>query len=75
MLVVGGMDDDVPPESTYRFVDAMIKSSKDFDLLVVPNGGYGAVGEYGQRRLRDFFSWHLAGVEPPNRNAEAEQAQ
>jgi dipeptidyl aminopeptidase/acylaminoacyl peptidase len=75
MLVVGGMDDNVPPESTYRFVDALIKATKDFDLLVVPNGGHGAGGEYGQRRLRDFFLRHLAGVEPPNRNAEAAQAQ
>ena len=71
MLVVGEMDDNVPPESTYRFVDALIRASKDFDLLVVPNGRHGAGGEYGQRRLRDFFLRHLAGVEPPNRNAEA----
>ncbi|MGO8930678.1 MAG: DPP IV N-terminal domain-containing protein [Limisphaerales bacterium] len=75
MLVVGGMDDNVPPESTYRFVDALIKASKDFDLLVVPNGGHGAGGEYGQRRLRDFFLRHLAGVEPPNRNAQAAEAR
>jgi dipeptidyl aminopeptidase/acylaminoacyl peptidase len=71
MLVVGEMDDNVPPESTCRFVDALIKASKDFELLVVPNGRHGAGGEYGQRRLRDFFLRHLAGVEPPNRNAEA----
>jgi dipeptidyl aminopeptidase/acylaminoacyl peptidase len=71
LLVVGEMDDNVPPESTYRFVDALIRASKDFDLLVVPNGRHGAGGEYGQRRLRDFFLRHLAGVEPPNRNAEA----
>jgi fermentation-respiration switch protein FrsA (DUF1100 family) len=75
MLVVGELDDNVPPESTYRFVDALIKASKDFDLLVVPNGGHGAGGEYGQHRLRDFFSRHLAGVEPPNRNAEASPAR
>ncbi|MCX6925608.1 MAG: prolyl oligopeptidase family serine peptidase [Verrucomicrobia bacterium] len=71
MLVVGEMDDNVPPESTYRLVDALIKAQKDFDLLLVPNGGHGAGGEYGQRRLRDFFSRYLAGVEPPNRNADA----
>src|SRR5260370_23633892 len=39
MLVVGEMDENVPPESTYRFVDALIRAGKDFDLLVVPNGG------------------------------------
>ncbi len=71
MLVVGEMDENVPPESTYRFVDALIRAGKDFDLLVVPNGGHGAGGAYGQRRLQDFFVRHLQGIEPPNRNAEA----
>jgi len=71
MLVVGEMDDNVPPESTFRFVNALIKANKDFDLLVVPNGGHGAGGAYGQRRLQDFFVRHLQGIEPPNRNASA----
>jgi dipeptidyl aminopeptidase/acylaminoacyl peptidase len=71
MLVVGEMDDNVPPESTYRFVDALIKANKDFELLVVPGGGHGAGGAYGQRRLQDFFVRHLQGIEPPNRNALA----
>jgi len=70
MLVVGEMDDNVPPESTYRFVDALIRAKKDFDLLVIPNGGHGAGGAYGERRLEDFFVRHLQGVQPPNRNAE-----
>lgn len=69
MLVVGEMDENVPPESTYRFVDALIRAGKDFDFLFVPNGGHGAGGAYGQRRLQDFFVRHLQGVEPPNRNA------
>ena len=69
MLVVGELDDNVPPESTYRFVDALIKANKDFDFLLVPNGGHGAGGAYAQRRLQDFFLRHLQGVEPPNRNA------
>jgi dipeptidyl-peptidase 4 len=52
-------------------VDALIRSSRDFDLLVVPDGHHGAGSESGQRRFKDFFLRHLAGVEPPNRNAEA----
>jgi dipeptidyl aminopeptidase/acylaminoacyl peptidase len=71
MLVVGEMDENVPPESTYRFVDALIRAGKDFDFLFVPNGGHGAGGAYGQRRLQDFFVRHLQGAEPPNRNASA----
>jgi hypothetical protein len=72
MLVVGEMDENVPPESTFRFVDALIRAGKDFDLLVVPNGGHGAGGAYGQHRLQDFFQRHLQGIEPPNRNAALE---
>jgi dipeptidyl aminopeptidase/acylaminoacyl peptidase len=71
MLIVGEMDDNVPPESTFRFVDALIRANKDFDLLFVPNGGHGAGGSYGQRRLQDFFLRHLQGSEPPNHNASA----
>ena len=69
MLVVGELDDNVPPESTYRFADALIRANKDFDFLVVPNGGHGAGGAYAQRRLEDFFVRHLQGREPPNRNS------
>ena len=73
-LIVGEMDNNVPPESTYRFVDALIKAGKDFDLLVIPGGGHGMGGPYGQRRMQDFFGHHLLGKEPPERNAtRAEQ--
>jgi dipeptidyl-peptidase-4 len=68
-LVVGEVDDNVPPESTLRFVDALIKAKKDFEFLVVPNGGHGSGGAYYQRRLQDFFTRHLLGTEPPDRNA------
>lgn len=68
-LIVGELDDNVPPESTYRFADALIKAGKDFEYLVVPGGGHGAGGAYGQRRLQDFFVRHLLGQEPPDRNA------
>jgi len=67
-LIVGEMDTNVPPESTMRLVDALIKAGKDFDLLVIPGGGHGMGGAYGQRRLQDFFVRHLLGAETPNRN-------
>ncbi len=70
-LIVGEMDDNVPPESTYRFVDALIKADKDFDFLVVPGGGHGSGGAYAARRREDFFVRHLLGVEPPNRNGQS----
>jgi len=73
MLVVGEMDTNVPPESTMRFVDALIKADKDFDMLVIPRAGHGSGGSYGRRRMQDFFVRHLQGVEPPNRNASSKK--
>jgi dipeptidyl aminopeptidase/acylaminoacyl peptidase len=72
LLIVGEMDTNVPPESTLRFADALIKVGKDFELVVVPGGGHGLGGAYGERRMRDFFLRHLHHVEPPDRNAESE---
>jgi hypothetical protein len=74
LLIVGAMDHNVPPESTYRFVDALIKAGKNFDFLVVPGGGHGAGGAYVQRRLEDFFVRHLQGREPPDRNGGESQS-
>src|SRR5207237_142333 len=75
LLIVGEMDTNVPPESTLRVVDALIKANKDFDMLVVPGAGHGMGGQYGTRRQRDFFVRHLMGVEPPNRNAAPAQGR
>jgi len=73
LLIVGEMDKNVPPESTMRLVDALIKAGKDFDLLVIPGGGHGMGGSYGAQRMQDFFVCHLLGVEPPNRNVEIQE--
>ena len=68
-LIVGEMDDNVPPESTMRFVDALIKARKDFDMLVVPGANHGAASPVTQRRTLDFFKRNLLGEEPTDRNA------
>jgi len=68
LLIVGEMDTNVPPESTFRLVDALIKADKDFDLLVIPGAGHGMGGRYGNRRLQDFFVRHLHGVNPPDQD-------
>ena len=65
LLIVGEMDRNVDPATTMQVVDALIKADKDFDLLVIPGVGHGAgSGEYGSRRMNDFFVRHLLGVEP-----------
>jgi dipeptidyl aminopeptidase/acylaminoacyl peptidase len=63
-LIVGELDRNVDPASTMQVVNALIKANKDFDLLVIPGGGHGIGGPYGQRRLEDFFVRNLLGVEP-----------
>ena len=60
LLIVGEMDTNVPPESTMRFADALIRARKDFDLVFVPNAGHGNGGEFGQKKMREFFVRHLA---------------
>jgi dipeptidyl aminopeptidase/acylaminoacyl peptidase len=70
-LIVGELDTNVPPESTYRFADALVKAGKDFEYLVVPGENHGTRGpasNYVQRRGQDFFVRHLLGKEIPNRN-------
>jgi dipeptidyl aminopeptidase/acylaminoacyl peptidase len=68
LLIVGEVDTNVPPESTLKVVDALIKAKKDFDLLVLPGVGHSSGGEYGERRRRDFFVEHLLSVTPPDWN-------
>jgi dipeptidyl aminopeptidase/acylaminoacyl peptidase len=75
LLIVGELDTNVPPESTMRLADALIKAGKDFDLLVVPGADHGMGGAYGNRRLQDFFVRHLLGAQPPDRNSVASAPQ
>jgi len=68
LLIVGEADTNVPPESTYRLTDALIKANKTYDFLMVPGMGHGDGGPYGRKKKRDFFVKHLLGVDPPDRN-------
>src|SRR5512133_249003 len=70
LLVVGEMDTNVDPSSTFQVVNALIKANKSFDLLVIPGAGHTSGGPYGERKRNDFFVHHLLGVEPPDRNAK-----
>ncbi len=65
MLVVGEMDNNVDPASTYQVVNQLIKSNKDFELLVIPGAGHTNGGAYGEHKRFDFFARHLLGVKPP----------
>lgn len=68
LLIVGEADNNVPPESTYRVADVLIKAGKIFDFLVVPGMDHSDGGPYGRKKKRDFFVKNLLGVDPPKRN-------
>lgn len=65
MLLVGEMDDNVDPSSTFQVVNALIRADKPFELVVVPNGGHGFGGAYGDHKRADFFVKNLMGIDPP----------
>jgi dipeptidyl aminopeptidase/acylaminoacyl peptidase len=68
-LIVGEADTNVPPESTYRVADALIRAGKDFDFLAIPGMDHSDGGSYGRIKKRNFFVKHLMGVEPPDINS------
>ena len=68
LLIVGEADTNVPPESTYRVADALIKAGKSFEFLAIPGMGHSDGGAYGRIKKRDFFVKSLLGVDPPDRN-------
>jgi dipeptidyl aminopeptidase/acylaminoacyl peptidase len=74
LLINGEQDANVDPASTMQVVNALIMANKEFDLLLVPNGGHATARgaeplDYGNRRLYDFFLRHLAGQPTPDWNA------
>ena len=69
LLEHGDIDDNVHPVETMRFVDALMKANKNFDMLFVPNMFHGESGEhalYLVRRRWDYFVQYLLGVTPPS---------
>jgi dipeptidyl aminopeptidase/acylaminoacyl peptidase len=68
LLIVGEADTNVPPESTYRLADALIKAGKTFDFLSIPGSDHTDGGRYGRMKKKDFFVQHLLHVTPPDRN-------
>ena len=66
MLLVGEMDDNVDPSSSYQVVNALIKANKEFEFILIP-GAHHTMGEnYGEHKRADFFVKNLLGVDPPS---------
>ena len=64
LLFNGMMDFCTLPANTFRLIEALQKSNKDFDLIMLPNLGHG-YSDYLIRRAWDYFVTHLKGEEPP----------
>lgn len=75
MLIVGEVDSNVDPASTFQFADALIKADKDFELVVIPGAGHTSGGEFGERKRKDFFVKHLMGITPPSWNKIYDQKE
>ncbi|RSL48859.1 hypothetical protein CEP51_015581 [Fusarium floridanum] len=60
MLIVGELDDNVDPSSTFQFVKALNKAGKNYELVLIPGGEHGCGGSlYGLARQREFFRRYL----------------
>ena len=65
MLVVGEMDDNVDPSSSYQVVNALIKANKDFEFILLPGARHTMGESYGEHKRYDFFVKNLLGIDPP----------
>jgi len=65
MLVVGEMDDNVDPSSSYQVVNALQKAGKDFEFILLPGARHTMGEAFGQHKRYDFFVRNLLGIEPP----------
>ena len=63
LLLTHGMLDRSAP-ITFRWVEALQKANKDFELLLLPNLGH-SYSSYQIRRTWDYLLRHLQEVEPP----------
>lgn len=64
LLLIQGMLSFATPSGTFRLVEALQKSNKDFDMLCLPNLIH-AMSSYTIRREWDYLVTHLQGIDPP----------
>lgn len=49
-----------------QLIDELVRCNKDFDLVLLPNGGHAwSSNNYGLRRIWDYFVLHLRDEKPP----------
>ena len=68
MLITGDVDKNVPPSSTYRLADALIKANKRFDMFILPGKDHGVMCPYYQNLIRYYFIENL--IQPTKRHID-----
>jgi dienelactone hydrolase len=71
LLLMGELDENVPPGQIPQFVNSLIKDIKDFELTYMPSRDHQFIGDgYVTRRDGDFMVRNLLGREPPGYRVE-----
>ena len=69
MLVVGEMDDNVDPSSSYQVVNALQRAGKDFEFILLPGARHTMGETFGEHKRYDFFVKNLLKKDPPSWDA------
>ncbi|MCT2531955.1 S9 family peptidase [SAR92 clade bacterium H231] len=64
LIMHGLLNQSVNVNQSFSLIDALQQANKDFDMLLLPNDGYG-MSSYATRRGWDYLVKHLLGAEPP----------
>lgn len=62
LLMTGDVDKNVPPASTLRLANALIKEGKRFDMFIFPGMDHGLAGDYYKNIIRYYFVENLLGI-------------
>lgn len=65
LLIHGMLDNFFQTAGMFQLVDALARTNKKFDMLVLPNGGHMFREGYPLCRAWDYMVTHLQGSEPP----------
>lgn len=74
LLLHGMIDDNVHPQNSVRFIEALVDAEKQFELFMYPQRRHGIYGPHYTRLMYDFMVREmLGGVEKPAPDEEQEQ--
>ena len=82
LLLHGMIDDNVHPQNSVRFINALVDKEKQFELFMYPGRRHGIYGGHYTRLMYDFMMREMLGGEPtppaedpPKNESESEQIE